>query len=318
MDSIALCRFKSLPPYEPFHKKQGVLASLIDMSVPKNHHYVPVFYLERWTSAINHRVVQHRRVYDGRVVTSRRAPDGTACQRGLNSLVGGTAENREIIETAFMSSAIDNSAAPAIQQLLETKGIGLKADTVAPLIYFLLSLRVRHPEAVKTIRTEGARILLDELARDPSAYDALRSESDPPDLVTFMRDMLPLQFENFGILRLPMLMTDERLVKRMASMHWRVVDCTKASVDLLTSDRPCYLEGNLLDENRPTLIAFPASPRLLLLLSTHRELNYKASRGNVTSVVKRFNKLMVQSAFRYVYATGAHHLPLIEKWLRKL
>jgi hypothetical protein len=142
-----------------------------------------------------------------------------------------------------------------------------------------LSLRARHPAAIDPIRREGERVLLAELERDPSEYEALRGPEDPPDLKTFVMQRLSLKMQNFGLLQLPELITNKDLVLRVSGMRWRVVDCASAGIDLVTSDRPAYIKGSLIEG--PCLALLPVRPTLLLVLSTDMHLHQSRSTARV-------------------------------------
>lgn len=280
----------------------------------QKHHYLPIFYLSRWTSAADHKLQCFQRI-NGRIVTSRLAPKHTAYERGLNSL-SHTSDPaiRDMLEEKFFSGVIDSQAAPAIKIVADGKGVGLMAEHAVRIAMFMLSIRARHPEAMRSIREVGTQLLTNELNRDPAEYDAIRAETDPSTLLAYMRDVQPFQLENFAMMRLPTLVTNERLVMRAGEMLWRVIDCSKARVDLLLGDRPCLIEGNWYADG-PCVIVFPISPTVLLVLGTDRKLLDRATRGRPTELVKRVNKYLVQQSWKRVFAIDTLHLPLIEKYL---
>jgi hypothetical protein len=278
-----------------------------------DHHYIPVFYLSHWTSKDGRLTIFRR--FGEKIAVDRHAPSHTGYEPDLYSLSGtNDTDQKHVIEEAFMGPVIDNRAAPALQTLIDTKGVGITSDTALALIHFLLSLRIRHPEAVELVRREGARVLHAELARDPEQYANLSGPEDPADADAFMRQQAPLQYDNFGVLRLPLIATDEDLVQRLGSMFWRVIDCTKANVDLVTSDRPCFIYGQLASE-APCLVAFPASPRLLLLIATSKRILDNVSLRPITELVKRANVTFAAAADSRAYATSDHHFPLMRKYL---
>jgi len=278
-----------------------------------DHHYIPVFYLSHWTNT-DGRLTVFRRFGD-KVAVDRHAPSHTGYEPDLYSPTGtDDTHQKDVVEDIFMGPVIDNRAAPALQSLIDTKGVGITSDTVLALIHFLLSLRVRHPEAVELVRREGARVLHAELARDPEQYKIYATPEDPTDAESFMKQYAPLQYENFGVLRLPLIATNEVLVRRLATMFWRVIDCTKANVDLVTNDRPCFIHGHLASED-PCLLAFPANPRLLLLIATSKQMLDSVSLRPITELVKRANVTFATAADCRAYATGDHHLPLMRKYL---
>lgn len=75
------------------------------MSNPNDHHYLPVFYLKRWTGA-DSRLVRFHRPYR-EVVASRPTPKSTGYEKDLYSLDGFQDGERQIIETEFFRPVDD-------------------------------------------------------------------------------------------------------------------------------------------------------------------------------------------------------------------
>jgi hypothetical protein len=147
---------------------------------PPDDHYVPQFLLSRWCDRRGKLTVYARR--QGRVVTSELSPRSTAFEQGLYSYEGVAVENRDVIETHFMTPHIDTPAASIVQKIVDGGLTGLTTDERSDFTRFVLSLRARHPDAVAMARTEGSRQLTAGLARDPEDYLAVRAPSSPPTL----------------------------------------------------------------------------------------------------------------------------------------
>ena len=285
------------------------------MNQPNRHHYLPVFYLARWASEQDARILYYKRV-PGKVVGSRRGLDHTGYEDGLYSLNTSNADNKQIIETHFMAPVIDNRAAFALKNMVDQNGRNLSSDDALAIAHFLLSLRARHPEAISYVKEKGTETLLKELQRDPEEWAKVKGEADPETFTEHFAKTFPERFKNFGLLRLPLVMTDDQLSMRVCKMNWRIVDCSSAGLDLITCDRPFHIEGQLTDG--PFYGVFAVSPRILLMLATDERMNAYAMRGGLKDTVKRVNKALVQDANKLVYATSDQHRPLIEKYLRDL
>jgi hypothetical protein len=283
------------------------------VSEPKNHHYIPEFYLSRWARGDGRVVIFSRPRF--KVVISWHTPEHTGYEPGLYSLLGASPETAQILEKLFMARVIDDEAAKALAFVVDHRGRGMTADHAIRIVHFILSLRARHPAAIDLIRREGERVLLAELGRDPSEYAALRGPNDPPDLKALAMQHLPLKMQNFGLLQLPELITRKDFVLRVSGMRWRVVDCASAGIDLVTSDRPAYIKGSLIEG--PCLALLPASPTLLLVLSTDLHLLNAATRGRPSEVVRRANIECIRHAAQRVYATSERHLPAVEKYFQR-
>jgi hypothetical protein len=283
------------------------------MSEPNKHHFLPIFYLSRWASEKD-RLLTYFQRHMGKVVESRISTKNTGYEYHLYALNTKKPENRQLIEKEFMSRVIDDRAAPALAFLIERKGRDLTTEHALPIIHFLLSIRARHPEAIKLVRESGHDLLQKELRRDADQWQAIKGETDPDRFEDYFREKYPERYANFGILRLPELIVCEELSKRLGIMRWRVVDVSTAKLDLLTCDRPFYISGNL--RHGDFLSVFPADPRTLLVIASDERFVDQATRGSLLETVKRVNKQLVIEANQRVYTTGSHHAPLVEKHLR--
>lgn len=266
--------------------------------------------MKHWTSEDSGCLTQHQR-YGEKIHTSTKPTSAVGFASGLYALQSTTDANRDLLETTFFRT-MDDEAARSLSAIVESKGVGLTSDQVVPFIYFLLLLRVRHPEAVELLRDGGRVAISEALAERPEEYNQLRHNSDPSTLLEFVEQRIPGQVTDFGLLQLPLIATDDRLIKRIASMKIRVMNCALAATDLITTDRPCHLTGNLLSDG-PCFMAIPASPRVLVLLAASKEILDRVSHRPITELVKRANWTAISGAHQYVYATGSHHLPLVMK-----
>lgn len=71
------------------------------MSEPNKHHYLPVFYLERWRG-VGGKVYRYYRPRDS-VVISESAPDNTGFEPSLYALQGFSPDGPNIIEKKYMA-----------------------------------------------------------------------------------------------------------------------------------------------------------------------------------------------------------------------
>lgn len=280
------------------------------MSEPRDHHFVPQFLLAQWCNADDKLTVYSRPHHT--VVTSELNPRSTGYERNLYAYTGLPPDQTQVVETQFMRH-IDDAAAPVLRKLLAGGLPNLTSKERSDFTWFILSLRVRHPDAISLSKNEGERTLTVELERDPDQYLAARGSADPETLKDFLEQNAPHVMPNFGLSLVPKVIMNKEAGERVFAMPWSTFDVRRSNLDLLTSDRPCILEGDALAG--PCVIALPLSPRMVLVVSNQASTIDHLHRRRQPDLVKLINRGVVRYAKKYVYATGGHHRPLIEKWL---
>ena len=285
------------------------------MSSPKAHHFVPRFYLARWTDSDGRLVVYARK--NNRLVVDRLNPKSTGFEPGLYSISGVDEDKRQLIETQFFSEQIDNPAAQIIQELVEQRVGRLTLEQHVLFACFLMSLRARHPGAIEMAREQGASLLRSHLGRNPEEYEALRAEGDPSTLNEWADHHIPVRVQNFGLDVVQKVITHPEVSRRLSESRWSVVGFTSADGRhrLLTSDRPCILKGNLVDGS--FLIVLPLSPNHVFLACndprSEEYLRHLPPDGLVTAI----NQEVVSSAAKYVYGTDDGQVQFVDELLKR-
>jgi hypothetical protein len=208
--------------------------------MPRKNHYAPEFLLKGWCNPQNGKLTIYQQ-RDGRVVTSERTPEYTAFEYDLYSYADVPPEKREALETDFMTPHIDTPAATILKKIIELGTTELTANERSIFTRFILSLRLRHPDAIATAQSEGHAEL-----KAAAARMGRRQAIDPPTV------------QNFGLSVIPNAITDQKIGERIYTMSWWVVDIRHANTDLLIADRPCLLEGNAVKGR--CIIVLPLNP----------------------------------------------------------
>jgi Protein of unknown function (DUF4238) len=280
------------------------------MNDSQDNHYIPQFLLRGWCNENGKLTVYSRR--QGRVVTSDLNPRSTGFETNLYRYNQGPLEKRHTIETDFMTPHIDTPAASIVKKILNREWHKLTRDERSRFAYFILSLLARHPDAVALAKANEA--ITSALARDPDEYEAVKGPASPPTLTEWTRQNAPSLIPNFGMSRIPSLITHDKPVEHIFRMPWWIHDVHHANTDLLLSDRPCLLKGNAVEGE--CLIALPLSPTMLFFICNIEHQIHVLRSMRPTSLVKLVNRASVLHAADRVYGIGKHHLPLVEKFLR--
>jgi hypothetical protein len=116
------------------------------MSIPRNHHYVPVFYLKQWTGA-DRRLCEYKSLR-GRILTRRTFPAGTGYEKDLYRVEGLPDALAQAVESKFMHM-VDTDAKHALEKIVSGDNTPWDARMRSAWTRFILSLRFRNPEAVQ-------------------------------------------------------------------------------------------------------------------------------------------------------------------------
>jgi hypothetical protein len=281
------------------------------MSEPNKHHYLPVFYLSRWSQP-DGKVIRYYRPHQA-VVASPIAPKNTGYEHGLYRLEGYVPEVQNTIEKNFMSPVVDDPASRALNILIERDNSKLTPEHRQAWTRFVMSLLVRNPEKVEHITNRADHGLRQSLLADPEEYEAVRGAEDPPTLVEWVEQKTPEILSNFGKQILPDIITHQPTGDAIIRMRWWTIDIADGFPDLLTCDRPVYMSHGVMDER--CFIALPLSPRFVFIATwSQSTFDSLMSRGN-KAVTKSINEIMVAQAEKYVYGAHDRHLRFVENRL---
>ena len=219
------------------------------------HHFVPQFLLRAWSEGTSDGMFQEFRLDLEGLPTMRRVPKATAYQNNLYALtkpvVAGMSQ--QAVETDLLRH-IDNYAAP-VRVKMEQHGLkSLSITERQDWVRFLMSLRVRQPNIVSKLRTEGTHNLRQSLLNDPEQYEALAEEDDAPTLEEWVEEYFPGLIENFGLSYFPKLVDNREVGTKILHLRWWLWDFSNANHELLLADNPCIFTVDI--------VALPISPNV--------------------------------------------------------
>ncbi|MBL0023459.1 MAG: DUF4238 domain-containing protein [Sphingomonadales bacterium] len=157
------------------------------------HHYVPQFLLRRWTDTAGKLRIYKMR--DGRLTRKDMGPKSTGYENGLYALVAGVLGFPEDHLEKRLFGPIDNNAAVALDKI-ERRAVLTDDDHIA-WTFFLCSLRIRQPDVLEFLRTEGKQHHAEILAKLDKVLPVPRtpsSGSTVTSLAPLMRRLSPHGF----------------------------------------------------------------------------------------------------------------------------
>lgn len=216
----------------------------------------------------------------------------------------------QLIERNIMGPLIDDRCAPILKKMLNREP--LSSDECAHWAHFLVMLRLRSPEFVDMLRTEGAAELRYQLDKpeSPETISALGL----PDGETprqWLERTNPSVIEDFGIRMLPSIAAESPQFQMILRMFWWLQPFDMASVNLLTCDRPLIILPRL--EHPHAVIALPLSPKMAFMACHDSNAARRVAAHGQSRLARCINHDIVRQAQGQIYAADGTNFPLIKR-----
>src|SRR5262249_45991776 len=143
---------------------------------PRDHHFVPVFYLKQWASSTTGKVIEYS-VKHGNFVAKPVGPKSTGFETDLYAFPELPPDIAQHVEEQFLAKA-DNEAALALQRFVSWDHSPWSGEMRVAWARFIMHLILRHPDAVAEMRA-ASKMAWDE--RDPETqrrYEEIRKPDD--------------------------------------------------------------------------------------------------------------------------------------------
>lgn len=275
---------------------------------PIKHHYIPAFYLKRWSE--EGKLVEFSRVYGGKIVSKSKAPEATGYEERLYELKGFDADSAQQIELKYFKP-IDTLASAALEMLGKPHNeVKWTTESRSAWTRFLLSLLLRCPEDISCFREwwheDFDRTDLDGERR----YLKSRRDGDPGTFSEYLSSQ-PLAVKEAYLFEVfSSLVEHEVIGEHINNMHWDIIETSLSEPKFLTSDRPVIRSNNLKDDAGH--ISLPIGPRSLFVASHNIQFLKSLRRTDKISLVKECNRQVVEGAVRFVYASDESQTKFIQ------
>lgn len=261
------------------------------MSIPRDHHFLPQWYLERWASQGT--VVRYVRPRgpDGKLDCKRRSPKAVAYERDLYHLpdIDDPAESQRL-ELEFFQR-IDDRAAVALHKA-DREERGTAADRIA-LSQFMVSLLHRSPSRLRAVRAELA------LRTDGAPYEGLEGEDFQRILKSTANRLLAMLVEAAD---------GAAIVSKFKTF---VVRTGRTRRTFLTSDRPISVSAQLVGPD--AFMILPYAPNRLLILTHREEIARAFSTQDADVLVDGINAAVVDQSEEIVVAADTRSTAMIDR-----
>lgn len=260
------------------------------LSQPKRHHYLPEFYLSRWTEEGRLWRFLRPRGPNSPVHARKAYPREVGFSKNLYRLPRVHDENdSQALEKNFLQ-IIDFKGAKALAKA--EKNIAHSLADKQQMIQFMLSLLHRSPSRLSCLRNQ----LRERVA------EFLNPEEDCEDLIYHST------LEVFADL-----VSSEFMISKLSDFKFYVINVGDDSHALMTSDRPLIISDGLHHEG--SFLMLPIGPRKLLILArSHKIPEYFVAHEPRTLIVA-INDAIVSQSEGLVIGTKFSDRRFIEKRL---
>ena len=267
----------------------------------RRHHFVPEFLMTPWAvdGALSGYWWDERR---GGLACKRLGP-GAFCNQLDLLLLERHPQGRDILETRFFGE-VDGQGSRSRDRLLSAGPGALSEDERCDLARLMLSLEVRAPQTVESIRAEATE-LVDSIDGDTNILDAMEQEgvSGPPS-VWYAEQLGHTPGDRLFVNVIQGLVDNPRIGGKLVNARWQLVRLGERDGTFVLSDRPVVR----LPERRVWLL--PLEPRTALAVLPPPNT---IDRAPSHRIAKRLNVISAQQAQRFVFSVEKQH----ELWLKR-
>jgi hypothetical protein len=267
------------------------------MSSPRDHHFIPVFYLKKWTGS-DGKLIQYSRPCPGKFAIKKVGPRATGFHTDLYGFPDLPRELADYLEARFLART-DRLAAVVHKKLLDGTAMPWTDETRSAWARFAINFLVRHPHPFAEIRAAAYDSWLQPDSITQIEYEKIKQPTDPAtfeDWVVAQGDHLA---DRIRIRLIQSAMDNEVAGAKFNNMSWHVLDLSPSRFRLLTSDWPLYRAINGEDQ----LFALPISPTALFTAVTRAAIFGRMQSEKPDDLVRHINEGVVSAARMYVYAS---------------
>lgn len=282
---------------------------------PKNHHYVPIFYLKPWCSERDGRLAEFKRVGPGgrKLFRKRVFPAETGYKPHLYTLPNVEPDSQNWLEETLLNF-IDTNSAVARDKLIAYENIKAVTALRDAWSRFIMSSIHRNPEKIEEIGRVWSQGY-DELIRDlEPRYDALRQPGDPPDFQSYLASQKPATRERAFANLIKSMMDSEAIGTALNAMRWAVWGFPHTRKTLMTSDRPIVMPHGLAHDD--SYVGVAISPRhMFIACNDMQRFEYIRKTISAEKLIAAHNDAVTKQAKNLVYAVDHDAYLFVERRL---
>ncbi|MGN6848854.1 MAG: DUF4238 domain-containing protein [Sphingomicrobium sp.] len=278
------------------------------MSVPKKHHYLPEFFMQRWADAEG-KVTEYRRPHENLVVKQKHpAATGYLPELYANTSKADPVE-RQALELLFMQK-LDTLAADALAYLEAHGAKPVDNDLRSAWSRFLMSLMHRSPERVKYLVEKVRAYEEGTLHPDLKAkYDGLRGPNDPPTFEGWLEATGPYG-PNMVVGLIQGLSDSQKIGPVFNEMRWAVHEVDGA-FGFLTGDMPILISDGLGHNGSFVLLAI--GPSRLFIGAHNAEVIKSFTKQSHNALQRGLNDACVRQSRHVIVGRGESQRTFVDR-----
>lgn len=270
------------------------------MNNPVNHHYLPVFYMSRWTST-DKQVCRFSRPDGLNVIARRKFPRKFAYEEHLY----GPLELSQLKQ-------LDDQGAKALQFLEASPSVfDMPTKLRKAWAKLLLSFLLRSPTNIHQLKHSISSEYEKEFKRLNELHRETLNTLGYSSVETYITDHNGSDLEYKVFEHVGNLLEHEGIVRVLSKMHWQVLDLENPDLDLLTSDNPVWMTEDL--GHSDSFLTLPISPQLLFVGAHSKSTINTLKERPKSDLVNTRNKITVQHAVNLVVGTDDRMLDFISE-----
>ena len=271
---------------------------------PRKHHFIPAFYLKNWAIDDGY-LIEYSRPYH-EIRPHRRHPNASAYQRDLYSFNELPSDIAQQLESNFLKPT-DSIADVVLKRMLAGDLNIYEPELRNAWSRFLISLQLRHPDAIADLRVDIPRILAENQEQLEASYRQIRKPADPVTYSEYVRGLDPLAWTRIHLYTLQATLDSKLGGQRLNNLNWGTLGVGNAACPLLTSDWPvCF------NADGKGIVLFPLSPQIIFAAAPDNNIIRGLSRRRPDELVTIMNSYVVSHARRYVFASDERQTRFIE------
>jgi hypothetical protein len=276
------------------------------MNTPRDHHFIPAFYLKQWAGP-HGKLIEYTRK-GGKLIPKPVGPHSTGYERDLYAFPELPPDAAQFMEQVFFAYA-DQKASDALDNHLGPASLPWTSELVSAWSRFVIAIHLRHPDAMPELRAAATSIWIASGVDCQARYDATRKQTDPPTFDEYLAQRDPLAPVKMRVNLIIKALDNDVVGAHINQMTHAVIDISTSPSRFLTSDRPVEL-FNLQGSNG--ILSIPISPTKLFVAVNDDAILDKLRRSTPDELASHVNTYVASRARRFVWAQDVSQERFVE------